>query len=234
MTKKKLQRFAEMETFPNVIQPDFNDVFRKDFELKGCWNSLQFLNDKPIVLELGCGKGEYTIELARCYPDKNFIGVDIKGSRIWRGAKTAVDENLRNAKFLRTHIEIINSFFDKNEVDEIWITFPDPQLKKKRKRLTSPGFLLKYSQFLRRNGIVHLKTDNGLLFRYTLELAKLNGFNILRQTDELYQSGIQDNILEIKTYYERQFLDQGMKIKYLSFELPEITEIQEPDEEQYR
>lgn len=234
MTKKKLQRFAEMETFPNVIQPDFNDVFRKDFQLKGNWSSLQFLNDNPIVLELGCGKGEYTVELARSYPDKNFIGVDIKGSRIWRGAKTAFDENLSNARFLRTHIELINSFFNAHEVNEVWITFPDPQLKKKRKRLTSPGFLMKYSRFLRRNGVIHLKTDNDILFKYTQELAKINGFNILHQTDDLYHSGLQDKILEIKTYYERQFLEQGMKIKYLCFELPEVTEIQEPDEEQYR
>jgi tRNA (guanine-N7-)-methyltransferase len=157
MVKKKLQRFAEMETFTNVLQPEFNESFRKDHVVKGQWNKLHFDNEHPIVLELGCGKGEYTTGLARRFPQKNFIGIDIKGSRIWRGAHTALQENLKNVRFLRTHIEIINSFFGRDEVDEIWVTFPDPQLKKKRKRLTSSRFLSYYSQFLRNNGIIHLK-----------------------------------------------------------------------------
>jgi tRNA (guanine-N7-)-methyltransferase len=232
MTKKKMQRFAEMETFSNVIQPLFDEVFRADYPLKGKWKSNQFKNDYPVVLELGCGKGEYTIGLARKFTLKNFIGIDIKGSRIWRGALTALHENLGNVRFLRTHIEIINSFFDTNEVDEIWITFPDPQLKKRRKRLTSSKFLMNYSRFLKNNGIVHLKTDNDVLYNYTLELAKVNGFRILLHTDDLYNSGLANDILDIKTFYERQFLDQGMKINYLSFELPHEKVIEEPAEEE--
>jgi len=228
MTKKKLQRFAETETFTNVIQPAFRDVFGIDFHLKGNWNRTEFKNDNPIVLELGCGKGEYTIELARRYPDKNFIGIDIKGSRIWKGAKTAISENLKNVRFLRTRIELINSFFDTDEISEIWITFPDPQLKKKRKRLTASRFLSRYSRFLINNGMVHLKTDNNVLYQYTLELAKLNHFVIRIHTSDLYHSAITDDILEIKTFYERGFLEQGMNINYLCFSLPHEKEIQEP------
>jgi tRNA (guanine-N7-)-methyltransferase len=227
MTKKKLQRFAEMETFSNVIQPAFNDVFGKDYYLKGSWNLL-FGNDHPLVLELGCGKGEYTIELARKYPEKNFIGVDIKGSRMWKGACSAIQENLTNVRFLRTRIEIINSFFGSGEVSEIWVTFPDPQLKKKRKRLTSSGFLLRYSQFMQNNGMIHLKTDNATLYQYTLQLAELNNFIVKIQTDDLYHSGINDEILDIKTFYEKGFLEQGMKINYLCFELPHEEAIEEP------
>jgi tRNA (guanine-N7-)-methyltransferase len=229
--KKKLQRFAEMEAFPNVLQPRFNEVFRKDHSIKTSWNKTLFKNDHPVVLELGCGKGEYTTGLARHFPQKNFIGVDIKGARIWKGARQALSENLGNVRFLRTHIEHINSFFGPDEVDEIWITFPDPQLRKRRKRLTSPGFLTKYSRFLRQNGIVHLKTDNEILYKYTLELAKISGFTIRYQTSDLYHSGISDEILEIKTFYEQQYLDLGMNIHYLSFELPHEKKIEEPPEE---
>jgi tRNA (guanine-N7-)-methyltransferase len=181
-------------------------------------------------LELGCGKGEYTTGLAKRFPEKNFIGVDIKGSRMWRGARTALKENLTNVRFLRTHIELVNSFFGPDEVDEIWITFPDPQLKKKRKRLTSPRFLMNYSRFLRNNGLIHLKTDNTVLFRYTLELAKTNGFIIRVQTSDLYHSGLTDDILDIKTFYEQQFLARGMNINYLCFELPNEKTIIEPPE----
>jgi tRNA (guanine-N7-)-methyltransferase len=228
MTKKKLQRFAEMETFSNVIQPEFDEVFGKDYKLKGQWNSQQFHNENPVVLELGCGKGEYTVGLARRFPKKNFIGVDIKGSRIWRGARTALLENLGNAMFLRTHIELINSFFGPAEVDEIWITFPDPQLKKKRKRLTSSRFLNNYTRFLKDNGMIHLKTDNTVLYRYTLDLALINGLRIRFQTDDLYNSGLSNELLDIKTFYEGQFLDKGMKINYLCFELPHDKTIEEP------
>ena len=231
MTKKKLQRFAEMETFSHVIQPEFDAVFRKDFYLKGNWNKVQFHNEQLLILELGCGKGEYTVGLARNCPDLNFIGVDIKGSRMWRGARTAEQEGLTNVRFLRTHIELIDSFFGENEVGEIWITFPDPQLKKKRKRLTSSRFLEKYSRFLRNNGLVHLKTDNEVLYRYTLDLAILNNFRILHQTDDLYNSGLNGNITQIQTYYERQFLARGMRINYLCFELPHEKEILEPIDE---
>lgn len=220
-----------METFPNVIQPDFNDIFRKDYYLKGHWNTLQFGNDNPIVLELGCGKGEYTVGLARRFPHKNFIGVDIKGSRIWRGAQTSLQEALHNVRFIRTRIELVNSFFGPGEVDEIWITFPDPQLKKKRKRLTSPRFLLNYTGFLKNNGMVHLKTDNVVLYRYTLELSEINHFRIHHHTGDLYQSGLNNDLTEIKTFYEKQFLEQGMKINYLCFELPHAKEIEEPIDE---
>lgn len=228
MTKKKLQRFAEMETFSNVIQPSFNDVFGKDYHLKGNWNQKIFGNDNPLILELGCGKGEYTVELARKYPGKNFIGVDIKGARIWKGARAALADCLSNVRFLRTRIEVINSFFSTNEVSEIWITFPDPQLKKKRKRLTSPDFLSRYTRFLSNNGLVHLKTDNRVLYEYTLAIARINEFNIRLHTDDLYNSGMSDEILEIKTFYEQGFLAQGMKITYLCFSLPHEKEIQEP------
>jgi tRNA (guanine-N7-)-methyltransferase len=234
MSKKKLQRFADMETFSNVIQPAFNDAFGKDFHLKGQWRENQFHNDLPIVLELGCGKGEYSIGLARKYTDKNFIGIDIKGSRIWRGALTALNDNLKNVRFLRTHIEMITSFFATDEVDEIWITFPDPQLKKKRKRLTSSRFLINYSHFLKNNGLIHLKTDNVILYRYTLALARKNNLQIRLNTDDLYGSGIVNEIPDIKTFYEKQFLSQGMNITYLCFELPHGKELCEPEEEEYQ
>lgn len=232
MVKKKIQRFAEMQTFSNVFQPAFEDAFRKDHPLKGKWHAGVFENNHPIVLELGCGKGEYTVGLSKKFLHKNFIGIDIKGSRIWRGAKTAIAEKLNHVKFLRTRIEMINSFFSENEVDEIWITFPDPQLKKKRKRLTAPRFLMSYSRFLKNNGLVHLKTDNDVLYQYTLELVRVNGFKILYETDDLYHSGVCDDILEIKTFYENQFLSQGMRINYLCFELPHEKEIIEPEIEE--
>lgn len=232
MTKKKLQRFAEMETFANVIQPRFDEVFHTDFHLKGLWNKQCFRNENPVVLELGCGKGEYTTGLARRYPEKNFIGVDIKGSRIWRGARTALAERLTNVMFLRTRIEVISSFFSEDEVDEIWLTFPDPQLKKKRKRLTSSRFLNSYRRFLKHNGIIHLKTDNPVLYRYTLDLIDWNNLKLRFHSDDLYHSGIVDDILDIKTFYEQQFLDQGLNIHYLCFELPHDKIIEEPPGEE--
>jgi tRNA (guanine-N7-)-methyltransferase len=232
MTKKKLQRFAEMETFTNVIQPEFDEVFGKDFRLKGSWNKDFFHNSNPVVLELGCGKGEYTTGLARLYPAKNFIGIDIKGSRMWKGARTAIREKLENVGFLRTRIELIGAFFGKGEIDEIWLTFPDPQLKKGRKRLTAARFLNAYRMFLKDRGLIHLKTDNGVLYNYTLGLAKHNGLELLISTDDLYNAGIESDILAIKTFYEQQFLDQGMRINYLCFELPYEKNIEEPGEEQ--
>ena len=231
MTKKKLQRFAEMETFSNVVQPEFEEVFGKNYMLKGKWNLERFGNDHPVVLELGCGKGEYTVGLARRFREKNFIGVDIKGSRMWRGARTALAERLPNVLFLRTHIEQIASFFDTNEVEEIWLTFPDPQLKKKRKRLTSARFLNNYRRFLVHNGLIHLKTDSTVLYEYTLELTQSNNLFIRHQTNDLYNSGICNDILDIKTFYEQQFLNQGMKINYLCFELPHEKTIEETVDE---
>lgn len=232
MVKKKLQRFAEMETFPNVIQPAFDEVFGKDYHLKGNWNRKFFKNENPVVLELGCGKGEYTTGLARRFPQKNFIGIDIKGSRMWKGARTALAGHLENVAFLRTHIEMISSFFGADEIDEIWITFPDPQLKKKRKRLTSSRFLNTYGSFLKKRGLIHLKTDNTVLYQYTLDLARFNELPVNINTRDLYHSGIDSDILGIQTFYERQFLDKGMKITYLCFELINGKKVEDqPDEE---
>jgi tRNA (guanine-N7-)-methyltransferase len=232
MVKKKLQRFTDMEAFSNVVQPAFNEVFGKDYPLKGNWNRLFFKNENPIVLELGCGKGEYTIGLARRFPKMNFIGIDIKGSRMWKGARTALSEHLDNVAFLRTHIEMIHSFFGENEIEAIWVTFPDPQLKKKRKRLTSSRFLNTYGGFLKKGGLVHLKTDSTVLYQYTIDLAKFNRLPVKINTRDLYHSGIDSDILGIQTFYERQFLDQGMKITYLCFELSDGKKIEEPAEEE--
>jgi tRNA (guanine-N7-)-methyltransferase len=230
MAKKKLQRFAEMEGFPNVIQPAFDDVFGRDHRLRGNWIRDQFGRPGAVVLELGCGKGEYTIGLAQRYPERNFVGADIKGARIWRGAKTALEEKLGNVAFLRTRIEQIASFFGPGEVDEIWLTFPDPQLKKGRKRLSSSRFLNAYKQFLKDGGRIHLKTDSTVLHRYTLSLARHNDLKVLIHTEDLYHSEAAPELLGIQTYYERQFLAQGMKITYLCFELPHEKTIEEPPE----
>ena len=227
MAKRKLARFAEMTSFTNVIQPDFSEVFHKDFHLKGKWGNVFFKNNNPLIIELGCGKGEYSIELARKFPEKNFIGVDVKGARIWRGAKTAIEEEIPNVGFLRTRIEFINSFFSNNEVDEIWLTFPDPQPKKSKKRLSSSKFLNFYTSFLKPNGLIHLKTDNADLYSYTLLLVQYNNLTIEKYTDDLYGSNVKDDILGIKTFYEKQYLVRGMKIHYLRFRLPEKIIIKE-------
>jgi tRNA (guanine-N7-)-methyltransferase len=208
-----------------VIQPLFKDFYGTDHPIKGNWKKLVFYNNNPIVLELGCGRGEYTVNLATKFPERNFIGVDIKGARLWRGAKTANEQNLLNAGFLRTRIEIIRSFFASDEVDEIWITFPDPQLKNRRnkKRLTGPIFLNLYRSFLKDNGIINLKTDNYDLYKDTLDIVNINGLEILASTDNLYSGekikGVDTELLSIKTHYEKQFLEKGMKITYLSFRL---------------
>ncbi len=229
--KRKLERFAEMNTFPHVIQPAFDEVFRKDYPLKGKWKSAFFNNDNPITLELGCGKGEYTVGLARLFPERNYIGIDIKGARMWKGAKTSLAENITNIGFLRTRIEFINSFFAQGEVNEIWLTFPDPQAEKKRKRLTSSRFLNLYRQFLTDNGRIHLKTDNELLFQYTLDLLRYNQLEIVEYTNNLYASEIINPVLSIKTFYEQQFLEMNLTIKYICFKLPHDKNIEEiPDE----
>mgnify|MGYP006302084811 CR=1 FL=1 len=234
MSKNKLQKFREMKSFHRVFQPAFEEVFHNDYPLKGTWSEEVFSNGHSLTLELGCGKGEYTVNLAARFPERNFIGIDIKGARIWRGAKTANEQSLLNVAFLRTRIEMITSFFRQDEVDEIWITFPDPQEKKRRrkKRLTGPRFLNLYRQFLKDNGLVHLKTDNRLLYQYTLELARHNNLDIIQHTDDLYGSGMADEILSIRTFYESQFLEEGKKIHYLSFRLPRevtITDLPEDD-----
>jgi len=223
-------RFEENLGFKNLFQPEFDEVFRRDYAGKGKWNEEVFQNGYPIVLELGCGKGEYTVGLSRRFKDKNFLGVDIKGARLWRGAKTIVEEGIANAAFLRTRIEFINSFFNPNEVSEIWITFPDPQLKATRikKRLTSSRFLNSYRAFLKPGGVVHLKTDNLNLHRYTKALAEENGLEIFVATEDLYGSVKDDPILGIRTFYESQFLEKGMCITYLQFRIDGPKPIEEP------
>jgi tRNA (guanine-N7-)-methyltransferase len=217
--KNKLAKFGEMERFENVIQVPYKILQQEDFYLKGNWASDFFNNENPVILELGCGKGEYTVELAEKNPNKNFIGVDIKGARMYVGAKLALAKNLKNVAFLRTNIEIINRFFGEEEVAEIWLTFPDPQMKKTRKRLTSTSFLNLYKQFLKNDGIVHLKTDSNFQFTYTSALVHLNRFEILAETDNLYKSEILNETLQIKTFYEKQWLSRGINIKYIAFKL---------------
>jgi tRNA (guanine-N7-)-methyltransferase len=221
MAKNKLKRFVDMARYSNVIEPQFDELFGNSFRLKGQWNKEVFGNDNPIVVELGCGKGEYTIGLARKYPDKNFIAVDIKGARMWVGASEALKDNLLNVVFLRTRIEFIRSCFDKDELSEIWITFPDPQPQKTRenKRLTSLRFLQSYKQILKPEGFVHLKTDSESLFDYTCNVLKQNDFNILLCTNDLYNSGYTDDILSIQTHYEKIFSEKGFTIKYLKFQI---------------
>ena len=232
MGKNKIRRFQENLTFANLIQPPFEAIFHKDHPLKGRWREAFFENSRPIVLELGCGRGEYTVELARKYPDTNFIGIDIKGARMWRGAKTATEEELRNAGFLRTRIEFINSFFAPDEVAGVWITFPDPQLRKDRvkKRLTSPLFLARYAQFLAPDAPVHLKTDSRHLHEYTKAVALHNGLPIDRVCTDIYGTGSADDLLSIQTAYEKQFLAQGLPITYLQFRLAGRSRFDAPDD----
>jgi tRNA (guanine-N7-)-methyltransferase len=234
MGKDKLKKWAEMAAYEFVLQPGFDEIFGKEFRLKGKWRSDFFHNEKPIVLELGCGKGEYTTGLAMLFPEKNFIGIDIKGARMWRGAKTAHEYNLTNVAFVRTRIEFIKSFFAANEVDEIWITFPDPQFKRRRtkKRLTSPIFLNTYRKFLKEGGIVHLKTDNKPLHEYTLEVIRKNKLKTLVATDNLYESDYTGEILAIKTHYEKLFLKEGIPITYLQFELNNELQYEQFDEKE--
>ena len=198
MGKNKLARFADMATYDNVFQYTFGTLQKEIFPLKGKWNTY-FNNNNPIVLELGCGKGEYTVGLAKLYPDKNFIGVDIKGARMWKGATEALKNKMHNVAFLRTQIELIYHFFDENEVSEIWITFPDPQMKKTNKRLTSTMFMKKYSLILKGDGIVHLKTDSNFLYTYTKAMIEENRLKVLFDTDDLYNTELNDPILQIQT-----------------------------------
>jgi tRNA (guanine-N7-)-methyltransferase len=219
--KNKLARWTELDSYDNVIQPEIGEVSGKDHPIKGNWNNELFKNQNPLVLELGCGKGEYTVGLATRFPAKNFIGIDIKGARMWRGAKTSNEQKMSNVAFLRTRIEFINSFFKTDEVDEIWITFPDPHPggRNSNKRLTSPWFLNMYRQFLKNNGLVHLKTDNTELYNYTKSVAELNSLDIAYATDDLYLEGASDEILSIRTHYEQIFLYAGLKINYIRFRL---------------
>ena len=230
MGKNKLAKFADIEGFSHVFQVQSKALLgAESFEMKGKWNELFFKNKNPIVLELGCGKGEYTVGLAELYPDKNFVGVDIKGARLWTGAKESLEKSLKNVAFLRTNIEMIHHFFAENEVSEIWLTFPDPQMKKVTKRLTSTNFMKSYQQFVSPDGIIHLKTDSNFMFSYTCEMVKANQFPVIFSNDDLYASDLKDPILGIKTYYEKQWLERGLTIKYLQFVIKKRSEFIEPD-----
>lgn len=219
-SKNKLKRFKENETFKNVLQPNREEI-RTGFSLKGNWQS-HFGNDNPIVLELGCGKGEYTLGLARLQEAKNFIGIDIKGARLWRGAKTALQESLENVAFLRTQIELIDELFAEDEVSEIWITFPDPQIKYKRTkhRMTNLDFLEKYRKILKPNGLIHLKTDSEFLHGYTLGLLHGTGQQIIYANHDVYKNeGSPPEVLDIQTFYEEQYLEEGKPITYIQFRI---------------
>jgi tRNA (guanine-N7-)-methyltransferase len=218
----KIEKFADFENFENCFSLTFQQL-SQGFDLKGRWKEEYFQNANPLVLELGCGKGEYTVGLARNNPDKNFIGVDIKGNRIWTGAKQALDEDLSNVAFLRTRIDFIESSFDYMEVDELWITFPDPQPQKTRarKRLTHPIFLERYRKFLKPGGLIHLKTDSTSLYEYTLEVIAEKGLTLHWHTGHLYANCPSDRqeLVTIKTYYEKLFTEKGEDIKYIAFSL---------------
>ena len=219
-SKNKLKRFKENETFSNVIQPTREEVLNNTLMLKGNWNRNFFKNQNPIVLELGCGKGEYSVNLATMFPEKNFLGIDIKGARFWRGAKTALAEKINNVGFLRTQIELVDCIFDENEVDEIWITFPDPQIKYKRTkhRMTNPDFLNKYKKILKPNGMVHLKTDSEYMHGYTLGLLQGLGLTVEYAHHDVYgTTNAPKEVTDIQTYYESQYLAINKKITYLRF-----------------
>ena len=219
-SKNKLKRFKENETFSNVIQPTRQEVFDDTLKLKGNWSNSFFKNEQPIVLELGCGKGEYSVNLAKMFPEKNFLGIDIKGARFWKGAKTSLEEKIINVGFLRTQIELVDLLFDENEIDEIWITFPDPQIKYKRTkhRMTNPEFLKKYKKILKPKGVVHLKTDSEYMHGYTLGLLQGLGLKIEYAHHDVYWiTNAPKEVTEIQTYYESQYLAIRKKITYLRF-----------------
>jgi tRNA (guanine-N7-)-methyltransferase len=221
-SKNKLKRFRENETFNNVFQPTREEAVAGDFKLKGKWVSDFFKNNNPLVLELGCGKGEYSVGLAERYPDKNFIGIDIKGARFWRGAKSAVEGQLTNVAFLRTQIELIEHFFADGEVAEIWITFPDPQIKYKRTkhRLTNTEFLQRYKKVLSPNGIVNLKTDSEFMHGYTLGLLHGEGHEVIYANHNVYKNeGSPEVVTAIQTFYEKQYLEQNKPITYIQFKI---------------
>ena len=236
MGKGKLAKFADMEQYSNVFQYPFSTYDEHPFTMQGQWRQQYFGNDHPIVLELGCGKGEYTVALARQYPQMNFIGVDIKGARMWTGATEALNEGLRNVAFLRTNIEIIDRFFSQDEVQEIWLTFSDPQMKNPRKRLTSTYFMERYRRFLVDGGVIHLKTDSNFLFTYTTLTVEHNGLPLLFRTPDLYHDplsaeNVEPATLQVQTYYEQMWIDRGLDIKYMKWRLPRTATLEEPEVE---
>lgn len=221
-SKNKLKRFKENETFANVFQPTREEVTSDSFALKGKWNADFFKNDHPLVIELGCGKGEYTIGLAERYPNKNYIGIDIKGARFWRGAKTAVDSRMANVAFVRTQIELIDHIFANHEVDEIWITFPDPQIKYKRTkhRMTNADFLALYQKILKPGGVMNLKTDSEFMHGYTLGLLHGAGHEVLYANHNVYENqGAPEEVTAIQTFYEKQYLEKNKAITYIRFRI---------------
>lgn len=231
MGKNKLSKFADLATYEHVVQITYKELAAEEFRFKGKWSEAFFGNSNPIILELGCGKGEYTVKLASHFPEFNFIGIDIKGSRMWKGATQAKDSGLKNVGFLRTNIENIRMFFAGGEVSEIWLTFPDPQMKKTRKRLTATNFIESYRQIMVPDGIIHLKSDSNFMYRYTEAMVAENQFEVIRQTDDLYHSELLDEVLAIQTFYEKQWLDRGLSIKYLAFRLSHQNPLREPDVE---
>ncbi len=221
-SKNKLKRFRENETFSNVIQPTREEITNGEFPYKGRWQQDFFKNDKPLVLELGCGKGEYSVGLAKMHPERNYLGIDIKGARFWRGAKTALEENLDNVGFLRSQIELIDHLFEEGEVDEIWITFPDPQIKYKRTkhRMTNTEFLQKYKKILKPGGTVNLKTDSEFMHGYTLGLLHGAGHEILHANHDVYKNDYSPKeVIGLQTFYEKQYLEQGKPITYIKFRI---------------
>ena len=241
MGKNKLKKFAEMETFHNVFQCGAREMVEGNpvAAMRGKWHEEYFHNSNPIVLELGCGRGEYTVGLAARYPNKNYIGIDIKGARMWAGAKKAELAGMQNVAFLRTNIELLTHFFAPNEVAEIWITFPDPQMKKATKRLTSTYFMQRYAELLVESGLIHLKTDSPFLYTYTQAMVKENNYPLLVDTCDLYNTeqlsevGNRESDIEearaLQTHYEHQWLDRGLTIKYLRWELAHRDTLKEPE-----
>ena len=239
MGKNKLRKFAEMEQMTCVFQCGAREMLPDHpiLAMRGEWRNRFFHNDHPLLLELGCGHGDYTVGLARVYPDTNYIGVDIKGARMWAGAKQATQEGLTNVAFLRTNIELLPHFFAEDEVDGLWITFPDPQMKKATKRLTSTYFMERYRQLLRDGATIHLKTDSPFLYTYTREMIRLNNLPLLCDTDDLYgrsasssqQSALFEDAKRLQTHYEHQWLERGLTIKYLAWQLPKQGQLIEPD-----
>lgn len=232
MGKGKLAKFAEMKEMSNVFEYPHSIVDNVPFAMKGRWREEYFHNDNPIVLELGCGKGEYTVGLAKLYPHINFIGVDIKGARMWTGARQALQDKLPNVAFLRTHIEVADLLFGPNEVQEIWLTFSDPQMKHPRKRLTSTFFMHRYRRFLADGGLIHLKTDSNFLFTYTKLMVEKNGLPLNFCTEDLYHHTPAElagsPLLNIHTYYETMWMERGLNIRYMQFALPAVPELTEP------